>query len=76
MPVLWKATSVIMSDLIIRSELHSNGIDSPQVQNPLSINNNKDGSVLSPPKPTINLAPKKDVPGGDVTISWDSKDYH
>ena len=50
--------------------------DIPQVQNPLSTNNNKGGSVLSPPKPTINLMPKKDVSGGDATTSWDSKDYH
>ena len=41
--------------------------DSPQVQNPLSTNNNKGGSVLIPPKPTINLVPKKDIPGGDAT---------
>ena len=65
----WKATSVIMSDLLIRSELHSNGSDSPQVQNPLSTDNNKDDSVVSPPKPTINLVPKTDVPGGDSTTS-------
>ena len=39
-------------------------------------NNNKGGSVPSPPKPTINLVPKKDVPEGDATISWDSKDYY
>ena len=50
--------------------------DSPQVKNPLSTDNNKGGSVLNPPKSTINLAPKKDVPGGDATTSLDSKDYH
>ena len=50
--------------------------DSLEVLNPLSTNNNKGGSVLNPPKPTINLVPKKDVPGGDTTTSWDSKDYH
>ena len=43
--------------------------DSPQVQNPLSTDNNKSGSVLIPPKPTINRVPKKDVPGGDATTS-------
>ena len=46
--------------------------DSPQVQNPLSTNNNKGGSILIPPKPTINLVPKKkkkDIPGGDATTS-------
>ena len=75
LPVLLKATSVIMSDLLIRGELHTNGSDSPQVQNPSSTDNNKGGSVLSPPKPVINLVPKKDIPGGDATISWDSKDY-
>ena len=43
---------------------------SPQVQNPLSTDdNNKGGSVLNPPKPAINLVPKKDVPGGDATSS-------
>ena len=43
--------------------------NSPKVQNPLSTNNNKGGSVLNPLKPTINLVPKKDVPGGDATTS-------
>ena len=60
--------------------IHSAGTlgesDSPQVQNPFSTNNNKGGSVLNPPKTTINLVPKKDVPGGDATTSWDSEDYH
>ena len=60
--------------------IHSAGTsgesDSPQVQNPLSTDNNKGGSVLNPPKPAINLVPKKDVPGGDAITSWDSKDYH
>ena len=50
--------------------------DSPQVQNPISTDNNKDGSIQNPTKPTINMMPKKDVPEGDATISWDSKDYH
>ena len=43
--------------------------DSPQVQNPLSTNKNKGGSVQNPPKPTINLVPKKDIPAGDATTS-------
>ena len=43
--------------------------DSPQVQNSLSTDNNKGGSVLIPLKPTINLVPKKDIPGGDATTS-------
>ena len=50
--------------------------DSPQIQNPLNLDNNKGGLVQNPPNPTINLVPKKDVPGGDATTSWDSKDYH
>ena len=41
-----------------------------------STDNNKDGSVLSPPKPAINPVSKKDVPEGDGAISLDSKDYH
>ena len=45
-------------------------------QNPSSADNNKGVSVLNPPKLTINLVPKKDVPGGDATTSWNSKDYH
>ena len=49
--------------------------DNPWVEYPLSTNNNKNGSVLNPPKPTINLVPKKDIAGGDAT-TWDSKDYH
>ena len=57
LPVPLKATSVIMSDHLIRSELHSNGSDSPQAQNPLSTDNNEG---------------EKDVPDGDATISWDS----
>ena len=69
-------TGVIMSDLLIRSELHPNGSDSSHIQNPLSTYNNKGGSVLSPPKPTINLVPKKDVSEGDAAISRDSKDCH
>ena len=76
LPVPSKATSINMITLLIRSELHSNGSDSPQVQNPFSTDNNKGGSILSPQKPTINTVPKKDVPEGDATISWDSKDYH
>ena len=47
-----------------------------KVQKPLSTDNNKGGSVLSPPKPSINMVPKKDGPEGDATISTDSKDYH
>ena len=42
----------------------------------MSTDNNKDGSILSPPKSTINLVPKKDVPEGDAIISWDSKAHH
>ena len=34
------------------------------------------GSILKPPRPTINLMQKKDLPEGDATISCDSKDYH
>ena len=71
-----KASSVNMSALLIRIDLHSNGHDSPQVQNPMNTDNNKGGSILSPPKPTINLLPKKDVPEGDAIISWASWDYH
>ena len=67
-----KATSVIMSALLIRSEPHPNESDSPQAQNPMHTNNNKCGSVLTPPKPAISLM-SKDVPEGDATISW--KDY-
>ena len=71
------ASNVIMGNLLIWSELHSNGSDSPQVQNlMIALKNNKGGSILSPPKPTINLVPKKDIPEGDATISWVSKDYH
>ena len=76
LPIANKGIQYIMSYLLIRSELHSNGGDSPQIQNPLSTNNNKGGSDLSLPKPTINLMPKKHVPEGDATITWDSKDYH
>ena len=68
-----EAISVIMSNILIRSVLHSNGSDSSQVQNPLSTNNSKGGSVLSPSRPTINPVPKKDIPEGDVTIVWDSQ---
>ena len=50
--------------------------DSSLIQNPLSTDNNKGGSVPNSPKPTINLVPKKDVTGGDATTSCDSKDYH
>ena len=71
-----KATSVIMCALLIRSELHPNGRYSSQVQNPMSTDNNKGGSILSPPKPTINLVSKKAVPEGDAIIRWDSKDHH
>ena len=69
-----KATSVKIGAPIVWAPQLSES-DSPQVQNPLSTNNNKGGSVLNPPKPTINLVPKKDIPGGDATTSWDSKDY-
>ena len=59
LPVPPNATIVIMSVFLIRCELHPNGSDSPQVQNPFSTGNNKVGSVLSPPpKPTFNLVPK------------------
>ena len=76
LPVPPKATSVVMSAFLIRNELHPNGSDSAQAQNPMNTNNNKDGSILNhPPKPTINMVPKKDVPEGDTAISWDSKDY-
>ena len=47
LPVPPGATSVIMSTVLIRSEFHLNGSDSPQVQNPLSTDNNKGGSVPS-----------------------------
>ena len=76
LPMPPKASSVIMTDLLIKSELHTNGSYSPPVQNPLNTDNNKDGSILSPPKPTINLAQKKDIPEGDANISLVSKDYH
>ena len=48
---------------------------SPQVQKPMSTDI-KGGSIHSPPKPTINMVPKKDVAEGDTTTCWDSKDYH
>ena len=70
-----KATSVKIGAPIMQAPQLSES-DSPQVQNPLSTDNNKGGSVLNPPKPTINLVPKKDIPGGDATTSKDSKDYH
>ena len=60
---------------IVQAPQSSEG-ESPKVQNPLSTNNNKGSLLLNPPKPTINLVPKKDVPGSDATTSWDSKDYH
>ena len=69
-----KATSVKIGAPIEQTPQLSES-DSPQVQNPLNTNNNKGGSVLNPPKPTIDLVPKKDIPGGDATTSWDSKDY-
>ena len=75
LPLPAKATSVNMSALLIRSELHSNRSDSPHVQNSLSTDNNKGWSILHPPKPTTNLMPKKDVPEGDATFNWDSNDY-
>ena len=61
-----KATSVKIGAAIVWAPQLSES-DSPQVQNPLGTNNNKDGSVLNPPKPTINEVPKKDIPGGDAT---------
>ena len=70
-----KATSEKIGAPIMQAPQLSEN-DSPQVQNPLSTNNNKSGSLLNPPKPTINLVPKKDTPGGDATTSWDSKDCH
>ena len=68
MPSTTKAKSVKIGAPIVRAPQISES-DSPQVQNPLSTNNNKGGSVLIPPKPTINLVPKKDIPGGDATTS-------
>ena len=70
-----KATSVNIGAPIVWAPQLSES-DSAQVQNPLGTNNNKGGSLLSPPKPAINLVPKKDVPGGDATTNWDSKNYH
>ena len=64
----WKDESVKIGAPIMRAPQLSES-DSPQVQNPLSTNNNKGGSVLIPAKPTINLVPKKDIPGGDATTS-------
>ena len=69
-----KTTSVKIGAPIVWAPQLSES-DSPQAQNPLSTDNNKGGSVLNPPKPPINLLPKKDIPGGDATTSWDSKDY-
>ena len=63
-----KATSVKIGAPIVRAPQLSE-IDSPQVQNPLSANNNKGGSEVIPPKPTINLVTKKHIPGGDATTS-------
>ena len=68
-----KETSVSISGVLIRGDLHANGSDSLQVQNLVSTHNNKGGPILIPPKPTINLVPKMDVPEGDATINWDSK---
>ena len=69
MSTLPKATGVnIGAPLVVWAPQYSES-DSPKVQNPLSTNNNKGGSVVSPPKPTINLVPKKHVPEGDATIS-------
>ena len=68
MPSTTKAKSVKIGAPIVRAPQLSES-DSPQVQNPLSTDNNKGGSVLIPPKPTINLVPKKDIPGGDATTS-------
>ena len=62
MPIPPKATSVKIGASIVWAPQVSES-DSPQVQNPLSTNNNKGGSVQNPPKPTINLVPKKDIPG-------------
>ena len=76
LPVPPKATSINMSALLMTGGLHLIGSDSLQVQNPMSTDNNKGGSIVSPLKHAINMVPKKDVPEGDVTISWDSKDYH
>ena len=68
MPSTTKATSVKIGAPIAWAPQLSES-DSPQVQNPLSTDNNKGGSVLIPPKPTMNLVPKKDIPGGDATTS-------
>ena len=70
-----KATSVNIGAPIVWAPQLSES-DSPQVQNTLSTNNNKGGSIQNPPKPNMNLVPKKVVLGGDATTSWDSKDYH
>ena len=63
-----KAASVKIGAPIMRAPQLSES-DSPQVQTPLSTDNNKGGSVQNPPKPTNNLVPKKDIPGGDATTS-------
>ena len=70
-----KATSVKIGAPIVQAPQISES-DSPQVQNLLTTDNNKGGLVINPLKPAINLVSKKDVPGGDATTSWDSKDYH
>ena len=70
-----KATSVKIGPSIAQAPQLSES-DSPQVQCLFSTNNNKGVPVINPPKPTINLVSKKDIPGGDVTTRWDSKDYH
>ena len=60
-----KAKSVKIGAPIVRApQLSESG--SPQGPNLMSTDNNKGGSVVIPPKPTINLVPKKDIPGGDA----------
>ena len=63
-----KATSMNIDAPIMQAPQLSES-DSPKVKNPLSTNNNKGSLLLNPPKPTINLVPKKDVPGSDATTS-------
>ena len=76
LPVPPKAVNAMISVPLISSVLHSSLSVSPQVQNPLSTDNNKGGSILGPSKPIIYLVSKKDMPDSDASISWNSKDYH
>ena len=54
-----KASSVNVGAPIVQAPQLSES-DSPQLQNPLSIDNNKGSSTQSPPKPTHNLVLTKD----------------